>query len=847
MPSPLGAVSHISDGAHASPNNKPGNFGNTTNRQCQACSTKCKTCVDNADKCTSCPSGASLYNDLCLSVCPVYTYSDPSGYCLPCGTDCETCTSNTQCTLCKASSGKYLYGGACVSACPTEHYYPDPATKTCESCPQQCLQCSSADVCTQCDTSRFTLAGGKCLCSQAGYIYDPAQDACVSGCPSHYFVNAQSVCQACSADCLDCSQEPNFCTSCYATHYFYQAAKFCYTVCPQSSFPVLSPSKICVACPTYCKACTNSTYCSSCIDTAYFYQSFCYAQHSCPTGLYSDDITKSCVTCPFPCTVCSTHNSCSQCRTPTFRLEGDQCKCVGDYVYYPGTQQCITNCPLGFYNASGVCQPCQDPCKTCAQTATTCKSCLYGKFLENGLCVSQCGSANYVDPTGILCLPCDSLKCLTCFGAASNCTACDANEYLLNNFCHTSCPDKVIAPQTSRCPRAPLRAQARFVTRAPLIVHILLVTRSRAPRLLLALTLTSRTGPGLTAQYYPSTGVCLACVPGCMLCNGPLITDCTACNNDCQASNGQCICRESTFMLGNTCVAQCLYDQYPDAMTKSCKKCTGECLTCLTSSYCLSCTQSIFIPNSQGVCVCRDGKLFDGTGCIGITSSCTQGYYKRDSYTCVKCMAFCRQCDSATFCISCQPSFDYSASTKSCECLSGTFLATDNTCKPLNQCSSSQYTDLAGNCVSSCGTGTYNYLAGHQCLPCVKNCINCVGGSSCSQCQPNMIFDAALNACICDQANGYFIEDGKCTKICLGKPPLRTCPSSLEFTHIRNATPTLPCLHYPPGFAGGAGARSAVTKGTRPLQSAIICNHTSLWRGSRHTLANCPQDSRETN
>jgi len=65
--------------------------------QCTTCA--CLTCSGYSYMCTSCSGGLSLYNNQCLSNCPI-RYHASGGVCLACMSNCSACSSSTYCTIC---------------------------------------------------------------------------------------------------------------------------------------------------------------------------------------------------------------------------------------------------------------------------------------------------------------------------------------------------------------------------------------------------------------------------------------------------------------------------------------------------------------------------------------------------------------------------------------------------------------------------------------------------------------------------------------------------------------------------------------------------------------------------
>lgn len=102
------------------------------NGSCQYCAYNCKTCIGADTTCTSCASGKILYNGACYDKCPylmiggICTFNCANGLyktvmnqCEACDSRCATCVSHpSNCTTCKPQYG-YASKGLCVAVCPT--------------------------------------------------------------------------------------------------------------------------------------------------------------------------------------------------------------------------------------------------------------------------------------------------------------------------------------------------------------------------------------------------------------------------------------------------------------------------------------------------------------------------------------------------------------------------------------------------------------------------------------------------------------------------------------------------------------------------------------------------------
>lgn len=78
---------------------------------------------------------------------------------------CTECNNSTYCTSC--TDGYYALNGECK--CYSNQYY-NTNWGACQSCPNNCLECSAPNVCTKCDNNkRRELKNGYCAC-KTGYV-----------------------------------------------------------------------------------------------------------------------------------------------------------------------------------------------------------------------------------------------------------------------------------------------------------------------------------------------------------------------------------------------------------------------------------------------------------------------------------------------------------------------------------------------------------------------------------------------------------------------------------------------------------------------------------------------------
>lgn len=193
----------------------------------------------------------------------------------------------------------------------------------------------------------------------------------------------------------------------------------CTTICPQTTFSGLSVqgSQACLACPSPCYACTNSS-CISCLPGYILNGTICQA--SCNSGYFiSTTITEyddedpsynfstysQCLPCDSSCTTCVTSSTkCLSCNPP--------------YILY-GTQ-CLSSCPRGTYLNGSLCSPCSAYCAGCNDSAT-CTVCIDSTALFSNQCFTTCPAGYFMklqtntSLSPYVCQAC-SPACKTCTG-----------------------------------------------------------------------------------------------------------------------------------------------------------------------------------------------------------------------------------------------------------------------------------------------------------------------------------------------------------------------------------------------------------------------------------------------
>lgn len=198
-------------------------------------------------------------------------------------------------------------------------------------------------------------------------------------------------------------------------------------------------------CDYPCQTCNlgNPTSCLSCFtdgsSTFNLWDSYAnQCTNSCPIGRYSVPTNPlTCLKCDSNCLKCSqSSTNCTDCPAGTVLFFG----------------RCINVCPVGFYSSiitgvqAPVCNNCSANCLTCAQGPGFCTSCPSNTILSDTSCVQSCSASQFIgidSKNNSRCLDCSSM-CKGCSGSSTNCTTCDVTspnkKALYNGMCVANCP-----------------------------------------------------------------------------------------------------------------------------------------------------------------------------------------------------------------------------------------------------------------------------------------------------------------------------------------------------------------------------------------------------------------------
>ena len=209
------------------------------------------------------PNTAYFYstNSSCLKVCPNLTYANTSTQnCEPCNTSCLVClyTANF-CTSCK--SGTYIYNNVCYNQCP-DGTYLQADNISCANCSLLCTKCSSAILCSVCQTVAPYIA----------YLYNTTSPngTCVYSCPKGTYAESfnstgPNLCLACNSSCTSCAIDAYNCQQCSPGYYLLGFT--CYFTCPGGLFPSNATGfGLCLDCNLVCVDLTILMYFSNAVN-----------------------------------------------------------------------------------------------------------------------------------------------------------------------------------------------------------------------------------------------------------------------------------------------------------------------------------------------------------------------------------------------------------------------------------------------------------------------------------------------------------------------------------------------------------------------------------------------------
>nr|XP_029512291.1 proprotein convertase subtilisin/kexin type 5-like [Oncorhynchus nerka] len=659
----------------------------------------------------------------CVSVCPVGFWGDRRR-CKRCFSSCEICTGSRsdQCTTCRA--GHYLTEGtnSCTASCG-DNYYLDHGANMCRKCSENCLRCTSANICTECK-SGTSLLGNRCqrscgpgsyhneqestcepcheacatcagagieACNQCADGYLMEEWRCVSACSVGFYATDSSpqktsdgprICRRCDSSCLTCvGAGKGNCSSCAGGYSLLDKVCMVSTVCGDGEYQD-SHGK-CHACDATCLKCTGpkSEECISCGPSRSLDQGCCVAQ--CARGKYQSG--GQCHLCDHTCAMCLDGGpaNCTSCDTDKFNMDR--------YLYKGG---CVDACPEGHYHTQEKsCEACSDNCNLCS-SATHCLRCNSSYYTTDGGCTRlECGEGEVEDPEYDDCMACEE-GCKKCvLYNPRHCLSCTDGFYKFQDGCYKNCPAKTFSVEEEM--------------------------------------------------------TCVPCDEKCVSCDEH---ECYWCETDLFLSEGKC-------------VPECPDGFYGDEDTQECEECHSDCVTCSG-------------PDSDDCVSCEEGKSREEGECVSKQDSCPVKTFLTGEGECEACHASCDSCsgEEKSQCKTCAKGRFLSAE-QVCvlKCPASSFAGRlSGVCEPCprgcvqcvdeHRCTRCQVVRKAplylqdGQCVRQCQSG---YAAGQVCRGCATGCASCEkNGTHCLSCvEPFLLYQ---HQCVEACPPAHTLRDGEC-------------------------------------------------------------------------------------
>ena len=249
------------------------------------------------------------------------------------------------------------------------------------------------------------------------------------------------------------------------------------------------------------------------------------------------------------------------------------------------SSSCMSFCPSGFYNSSGICIACPASCGNCFYSTTEgqaqCSSCGSGKILFNGQCLTTCPSGYFstMIQNALSCSKC-APNCAECVNSSSTCTLCQNANYTIPNCVTQTCT---------------------------------------------------------STQFENLDGSCGNCASTCGSCYGGSSYECITCAGGSFMLNGQCIaaCPSGYYADGSTC-RQCV---------QGCATCanTAYCTQCLTGYYIhFYSNYSVCVRDCSTINTATMSYIAGGLACLPCTSvalNCTSCAYIGNGTSCTACQS----------------------------------------------------------------------------------------------------------------------------------------------------------------------------------------------------------------
>ncbi|XP_019909261.2 proprotein convertase subtilisin/kexin type 5 [Esox lucius] len=661
----------------------------------------------------------------CVSACPPGFWGDRHR-CKKCFASCESCTGSRsdQCTACQPTHHLTLGTNSCTASC-ADGYYLDHDMNMCRKCSENCLRCTSANICTECQAGT-SLLGNRCQrsCVPGSYLNEqegtcePCHEACatcagagveacnqcadgylieewrcVFSCSAGFYATESSprrtgdgpgMCRRCDASCLTCvGAGKEDCSSCPSGHSLRDGVCVVSTACGDGEYQ--DGHGKCYACDTTCLKCTGPSTedCISCIPSRFLDEGRCVAQ--CSEGRYQSD--GQCHLCDHTCATCSESGpaNCTSCDTDKFNMDR--------YLY---KESCVHTCPEAYFHTQEKsCEACPDNCQLCT-SASHCLRCNSSHYTSNGVCIRlECGEGEVEDPDYDDCMACEE-GCMKCvLYNPRHCLSCTGGFYKFQDGCYKNCPAKTYSVEDQM--------------------------------------------------------TCVPCDEKCVSCDEH---ECYWCETDLFLSEGKC-------------VTECPEGFYGDEDTQECEECHSECATCNG-------------PDSDNCVSCVGGKSAEEGECVIERDSCPEKTFHTDDGECQACHASCESCsgEGKNQCRTCVKGH-FLTTERVCvlKCPAGSFASRlSGACEVCPQgcvqCVDAQHCTRChlvrkaplylqdGQCVHQCQRG---YPAGQMCRSCAPGCTSCAKNAThCLSCVEPLLLHK--HQCVETCPPVHLLRDGECLR-----------------------------------------------------------------------------------
>lgn len=542
-------------------------------------------------------------------------------------------------------------------------------------------------------------------------------------CGNNYYIdpNNAAACLSCDVTCLTCSGSSNTtCTSCTSTRTLTTGS------CPCNTGLYEALVADCPACSANCPTCKgtadNCTTCRSSDNRIASYSSTTDKTTCvCKTGFYDTGSSQTCAACASTCLTClGAAATCQSCRSTDNRAlnqSGSTCDCITKY----------------YSTGAVVCSACPYSCATCtsASNCATCNPAAHRTQAVAGTGLCTCAAGYYDNLASETCIAC-YYKCTTC-SSSSVCDTCDATRTKNSTgmcVCNVGYYDDGI---NAACPACDYTCKTCTAANSCAQCD---AANYRTFDLAQAATCVC------FAKYYSQGSPLPLCQPCDVTC-----ANCTA------GSNGDCTnCNASAHRIlsvaSGTGACNCM-DGYFDNGVELCSACNYKCLTCTSSTACVTCDSTKFRQQSLPNCPCMSG------------------YFDNSTATCAACPYYCTTCSSATVCTSCDAT---RTSSTTCPCKTGYYndgvnrvcpacMITCVTCNNASTCLTCNSTNLRtltlqGQC--DCKTKAFeaNPVVA-ACTACAYSCATCITTSTnCVTC--NGTAKRAFSSGTCPCSAGYY-------------------------------------------------------------------------------------------